>query len=269
MMSREEFVSEAVKRGYRNGAEVLFEAVYEAAWGLSEDHPYRKLMACITEGRSPVAGRADISCTDHPYLVTEDILNELEKQADGMGTSPRADALREAVSAYREDWMRERAEKEKEELPLWRAYSGLDEDKLKEAGRIAAKLLENGNKDSDELKNVAEAAKKLASIRCGAYFGSVLGRKQMQDMEAAGDAAESFIVSEKNIKDPDVTLALKLLGMVRPEKAAAYEKQTSEKNVSRNRINLETLSGGTEKKNTAIRERRTEKAAEQATVLRR
>ena len=79
-MTKDEFVYEALRRGYRQDPEDMLGALYDVSTGLPEDHPYQKLMEDLRTGKSPKEEHADIRCADHPYLVTEEIL----KAAGGM-----------------------------------------------------------------------------------------------------------------------------------------------------------------------------------------
>ena len=260
-MTKDDFVREAVRRGYRNEPESLLGALYDVSTEFPADHPYQKLMENTRDGRSPEAEHADISCTDHPYLVTEEILHAIDAELAAMEATDAVKNAKQQISTYNEPWMQERARTELDELPQWRAYKKLNEDRLKEAGRIAADMKNGGDaagaKDPSAFLEMTESIEKFAAAKPGAVYGSVLGLKLTDNMRAMGTAIERFIESEKpELKNPNVARSLIPLGMADPGKAAVYERMLKEKTVTRNRISLDDLQGESTKKPATAREHR-------------
>ena len=247
-MNRDDFLQEAYRRGYRNDPMPLLEALYDAGEGLGADHPYHKLMEDLRQGKAPGEEFADISSGDHPYLVTEEILKAVSAELAGMDANSDVIKAKQMTEEYFEPWMKERARMEREELPLWRAYEKLDRESLDEAGRIAQEMKADGNKagnkDSAEFNEMTQAIENFASSKCGAVYGSVLGEKLREKMSAMGSATEAFIESEKaNEKNPNVALAVTVLRMADPVKAAKYDRLKT-----RSRISLDMLDGEKERK---------------------
>ena len=260
-MTKDDFVREAFGRGYRNDPENVLEALYEVSAELPAEHPYQKLMEKLREGKAPKEEHADISCMDHPFLVMDEILGAADGYLAEMDDTAAVRNARLTIENYNEPWMRERAHTELEELPQWRAYTALDQDKLDEAGRIAEAMKERGNsegiQDSSEFAEMTGAMEKFAASKYGAVYGSVLGLKLAANMDLMGKAIEGFLESEKHDpKNPNVTDSLTALRMADPQKADMYEKLINTRSVSRNRISLEELQGDSEKKTEVKREHR-------------
>jgi hypothetical protein len=254
MQSREEFINEAYAQAYRNEPYELIGAVYDLGRTLPEDHSFHKIAGCFKEGRAPKDEYSDIRCMDHPYLVMDEILKGINGELDKLKNTPEVKALRQAVKEYDEPWLKINADKERAELPQWRAYEKLDRSKLEEAGRIAERMKENGNeagnKASAEFTDMTAAIEKFAASRYGAY-GSILGERLCSNMTEAGTAIERFIESEKAYEktNPNVAEAVIALRMINPLKAAQFDRIKV-----RSRISLETLQGDQEKKPAVKRE---------------
>ncbi|MCR5118441.1 MAG: hypothetical protein K6B44_02330 [Lachnospiraceae bacterium] len=247
-MNRDDFLQGAYRRGYRNDPMPLLEALYDAGEGLGADHPYHKLMEDLRQGKAPGEEFADISSGDHPYLVTEEILKAVNAELKGMDASGPVIKAKQLTEGYFEPWMQEHASREREELPLWRAYEKLDKGSLEEAAGIAEEMKADGNvagrKDSEEFRNMTAAIEDFAASKTGAVYGSVLGEVLREKMAAMGAAIESFIESEKaNEKNPNVTLAVTALRMADPARAAKFDRLKT-----RSRISLDMLDGEKERK---------------------